>query len=170
MRRVVMMTVFEALGRDKAPKFGAHVIAHMLDAAQCERLIESINSSVAYGTRVLARRVEQWSGLTTYLLKEATQQARYRRQFRTIGGSIPLGVLGGDRVILSNDLRDTLLNTGRIKPYQRSYAKRAAKGTRLQAGEESVKENPCGPMANVIVGDFCLTRSTDEAPKTAMAA
>jgi hypothetical protein len=51
--------------------------------------------------------------LTTHLLKEAIQQARYKQGFRTIGGSIPLGALGGDRVVLSPDLKDTLMNLGR---------------------------------------------------------
>jgi hypothetical protein len=59
------------------------------------------------------------------LLNEATQQARYKQGFRTIGGAIPLGALGGDRVVLSPDLKSTLMNIGRIHPYRRSYAKRA---------------------------------------------
>ena len=35
--------------------------------------------------------------------------------------------LGGDRVVLSNDLKDTLLRSGRIEPYRRTYAKRQPK-------------------------------------------
>jgi len=44
-----------------------------------------------------------------------------------IGGSIPLGELGGDRVILSRDLRDALIRAGRVEPYRRTYAKRLPK-------------------------------------------
>jgi hypothetical protein len=47
-----------------------------------------------------------WPGLTGHLLKEATPQAQYGRSFRRVGGSIALGELGGDRVVLSNDLKD----------------------------------------------------------------
>ncbi len=35
--------------------------------------------------------------------------------------------LGGDRVALSKDLKDTLLRNGRIEPYRRTYAKRLPK-------------------------------------------
>jgi hypothetical protein len=51
-----------------------------------------------------------------------TPQAWYgaRKGFRRIKGSIPLGQLGGDRVVLSKDLKDTLLHTGRIEPYRRT--------------------------------------------------
>ena len=52
MRKVVIVTVFEALGRDKTPKFGAHLVVHMPDATQCDRLISSITRSAAYGERV----------------------------------------------------------------------------------------------------------------------
>ena len=34
-------------------------------------------------------------------------------------GLHPLGELGGDRVVRSNDLKDTLLRSGTIKPYRR---------------------------------------------------
>jgi hypothetical protein len=52
-----------------------------------------------------------WRGLPRYLLKEATQQAWHGagKSFRRVGGSIPLGDLGGNRVILSRDLRDALV-------------------------------------------------------------
>jgi hypothetical protein len=62
-----------------------------------------------------------------YLLNEATTpQAWYgaRKSFRRIKGSIPLGELGGDRVVLSKDLKDTLLRAGKIEPYRRTYANR----------------------------------------------
>jgi len=70
------------------------------------------------------------------LLKEATPQAAYRKDFRRVRGSIPLGVLGGDRVILSHDLRDTLIQAGRIKPYIRTYAKAAPGAPALLADLE----------------------------------
>jgi hypothetical protein len=97
MQRVRMTTVFEALGRDKQPKFGAHVVAVMPNAAARDRAIESLNCSPAYEGHVCAKRVWSWNGLTRYLLKEATPQAQYRKGFRRIGGSILLGVRGGDR-------------------------------------------------------------------------
>jgi len=81
------------------------------------------------GAHVLAKPVVDWPGLTGYLLKEATPQAWYgaKKSFRRIKGSIPLGELGGDRVALSSDLKDTLLRSGRIEPYRRTYAKRQPK-------------------------------------------
>jgi hypothetical protein len=124
MRRILTVRVFEALGRDGLPKFGAHIVAIMPSAAARDRVIESLNTSRVYGKFVLAKPVTNWDRLTKYLLKEATQQAAYRKGFRRIGGSIPLGELGGDRVILSPDLKETLLRRGRIAPYKRTYAKR----------------------------------------------
>jgi hypothetical protein len=124
MRRVVAATVFEARGRDGLPKFGAHVVAIMPDAASRDRAIESLNRSRAYGRHLLAKPVTDWAGLTTYLLKEATPQAAYRKGVRRVGGSIPLGRRGGNRVILSNDLREILVNAGWVEPYRRTYAGR----------------------------------------------
>jgi hypothetical protein len=126
MRWGLSVTVFEALGRDRQPKFNAHVIVVMPDADARDRLIESLHRSSVYVGRVDARPVANWSGLTAYLLKEATPAAWFAagKAFRRISGSIPLGDLGGDRVLLSRDLRDVLIATGRIEPFQRSYAKR----------------------------------------------
>jgi hypothetical protein len=128
MRRIHSVSVFEALGRDGSPKFGAHLVAFMPTTAERDKLIEILNGS-AYGAHVLAKPVVDWPGLTGYLLKEATPQAWHgaKKSFRRVKGSIPLGELGGDRVVLSNDLKDTLLRTGRIEPYRRTYAKRQRK-------------------------------------------
>jgi hypothetical protein len=126
MRCGLSVTVFEALGRDGRPKFNAHVIVVMPDADARDRLIESLQRSSVYAGRVDARPVDNWNGLTTYLLKEATPQAWFAagKSFRRIRGSIPLGDLGGDRVVLSRDLRDLLIASATIQPYQRTYAKR----------------------------------------------
>ena len=99
----------------KDPKFGAHIVALMPNATSRDKLIEILNGA-AYEAHVLAKPVEDWPGLTGYLLKEATPQAWYgaRKSFRRVGGSIALGELGGDRVVPSNDLKDTLLRSGRI--------------------------------------------------------
>ena len=123
------MTVFEALGRDGRPKFNAHVIAIMPDADARDRLIESLHRSSVYSGRVDVRPVDDWSRLTAYLLKEATPQAWFGagKSFRRIKGSIPLGKLGGNRVVLSLDLKAALIDAGRIEPYRRSYAKRLPK-------------------------------------------
>ena len=59
-------------------------------------------------------------------------------RIRRVGGSIPLGVLGGDRVVLSEDLRDALIRGGRIEPYRRTYAKPAPGAPALLAGLEIV--------------------------------
>ena len=126
MRRIYSVSVFEARGRDGSPKFGAHIVGRMPDVTARDRLIETLNGS-ACREHVLAKPVVDWPGLTGYLLKEATPQAQYRKGFRRIKGSIPLGELGGDRVALSNDLKDTLLRSGRIEPYRRTYAKRQKK-------------------------------------------
>jgi hypothetical protein len=72
----------------------------MPNATSRDKLIEILNGA-AYGAHVDARPVYDWPGLTGYLFKEATPQAQYRRSFRRIGGSIALGELGGDRVILT---------------------------------------------------------------------
>jgi len=97
-----------------------------------------LNGSV-YGEHVDARPVVNWPGLTGYLLKEATPQAQYRKGFRRVGGSIPLGELGGDRVALSNDLRDTLVRNGKIEPYRRTYAKRQKKVSTPQPAMQAVE-------------------------------
>ncbi len=133
MRRVLSTTVFEALGRDRQSKFGAHVVALMPDAAARDRLVESLNASSLYGSNILAKPVSNWLGLTTYLLKEATPQAQYRKGFRRVGGSIPLGELGGDRVAVSRALKAALISTGKIEPYQRSYAKRVPRASAFLA-------------------------------------
>jgi hypothetical protein len=125
LRKKHAVTVFEALDRDLEPKFGSHIVAAAHDAAHRDKIIEALTNSKTLGRHIVAEPVTDWDELAGYLLKEATQQARFRRGFRTIGGSIPLGVGGGNRVILSNDLRDTLIGSGRIEPYTRTYACRA---------------------------------------------
>ncbi len=142
MRRVNSITVFEACGRDGSPKFGAHIIALMPTAPARDKLIEIINRS-AYGEHVDARPVYDWPGLTGYLLKEATPQAWYgaHKGFRRVGGSIPLGVLGGDRVIPSTDLKETLLRNDRIRPYRRTYALRQTQIVAQPAGTIRYRES-----------------------------
>jgi len=117
MRRAIFITVFEALGRDKQPKFGAHVVALMPNVAARDKLVDSLNGSKVYARHVLAEPVDDWPRLATYLLKESTPQAWYgaRKRFRRVGGSIPLGELGGDRVVPSNDLKDALLRAERAQ-------------------------------------------------------
>jgi hypothetical protein len=63
-------------------------------------------------------------------------QAQYMKGFRRVGGSIPLGARGGNRVILSRDLRDALVRGGKIEPYSRTYAKRLPKAQALLAAIE----------------------------------
>jgi hypothetical protein len=124
MRYGLLATVFEALGRDGRPKFNAHVIVVMPDADARDRLIESLHRSSVYAGRVDARPVDNWNGLTAYLLKEGTSQAWFAagKSFRRIRGSIPLGDLGGDRVVLSHDLRDLLIASATIQPSPRPRA------------------------------------------------
>ena len=146
MRRVSMTTVFEARDRKGREKFGAHIVAVMPDARVRDRAIESLNGSAAYagmatgfsesGRPVFAEPVTDWARLTTYLLKEATPQAKFLKGFRRIDGSIPLGARGGNRVILSRDLRDALVRGGKIEPYRRTYAKRLPKAPALRAAIE----------------------------------
>ena len=45
MRRSNSITVFEALGRDKQPKFGAHIVALMPNVTARDRLIEILNGA-----------------------------------------------------------------------------------------------------------------------------
>jgi hypothetical protein len=125
MRCGLLVTVFEAQGRDLQPKFNAHLIAVLPNAHARDRLIESLHASSVYDGHVDARPVVNWNRLTSYLVKEATSQAWFAAgmRFRRIRGS-PLGDLGGDRVFLSRDLRDVLIATGRVAPFQRTYAKR----------------------------------------------
>ena len=137
MRRVLMTTVFEARDRKKREKFGSHLVAVLPDATARDRAVAGLNGSSAYadmaagfsesGRPVFAEPVTDWAKLTTYLAKEATPQAAYRKGFHRIGGSIPLGARGGDRVILSRDLRAALVRSGKIEPYRRTYAKRRLK-------------------------------------------
>jgi hypothetical protein len=133
MRRHLATTVFEARDRNKEPKFGAHIVTVMPNAAARDRLIDSLNGSPVYGKNIFAEPVTDWRRLPGYLLKEATPQAAYRKNIRRVGGSIPLGIQGGDRVIPSRDLKDLLVKAGRIEPYQRTYAKRPPKAVALLA-------------------------------------
>jgi hypothetical protein len=143
MRRVLMTTVFEARDRKKREKFGSHIVAVMPDATARDGAVDGLNGSSAYadlaagfsesGYPVVAKPVTKWATLMTYLAKEATPQAAYRKGFRRVGGSIPLGVRGGDRVILSRDLRATLVRSGKVEPYRRTYAKRLPKAPALLA-------------------------------------
>jgi hypothetical protein len=151
MRSIHSVTVLEALSRDKQPKFGAHIVAPMPNAGARDRLIESLNGSKAYGRHVLAKAVDDWPGLTGYLLKEATPQAWYGagKSFRRIKGSRPLGELGGDRVILSRDLKDSLIRAGSVAPYRRTYAKRLPKA-------------PAPLAENVVIAQFGVGRSPGE--------
>ncbi len=157
MRRVRMTTVFEALGRDEQPKFGAHIVAVMPNAAARNRAIEGLNGSSAYagmaagfsesGRPVFAEPVTDWGRLTKYLLKEATPQAQYLKGFRRVGGSIPLGILGGDRVVLSSDLRDALVRSGKVEPYRRTYAKRLLKAPAVLAElEDRYRDSEPAPL------------------------
>ncbi len=125
LRKTHAVTVFEALGRDKQPKFNGHIVAATLDAAHRDKIIEALANSKTLGRHIFAEPVTDWKGLAGYLLKEATQQARFRKGFRTIGGSIPLGLGGGNRVRLSDDLKEALIRSGRIEPFTRSYACRS---------------------------------------------
>ena len=144
MRRGLLATVFEALGRDHQPKFNAHVIAIMPDRCCTRRLIDSLHRSSVYAGHVDARPVDNWSRLTTYLLKEATPQAWFGagKRFRRIRGSIPLGKLGGNRVVLSLDLKAALIHAGRIEPYRRSYAKRLPKAPMVRELAHSEESGP----------------------------
>jgi hypothetical protein len=144
MRWGLLVTVFEALGRDGRPKFNAHVIVIMPDAYARDRLIESLHRSSVYSGRVDVRPVDDWSRLTAYLLKEATPAAWFGagKRFRRIKGSIPLGDLGGDRVVLSLDLKAALIDAGRIEPYRRSYAKRLPKAPVVRELAHSKESGP----------------------------
>lgn len=124
MRRVLWAEVQEALGRDELPKFGAHIVGVMPNATARDKLIEALNGSDAFGKNVLAEPVNDWDKLPGYLAKEATPQAAYRKGIHRVGGSIPLGELGGDRVRVSRDLRDALIRIGRVTPWRRTYARR----------------------------------------------
>jgi hypothetical protein len=126
MRWGLLVTVFEALGRDGRPKFNAHVIMIISSTDGRDRLIKSLHRSAVYGRYVDARPVADWSRLTGYLLKEATPQAWFGagKSFRRIRGSIPLGELGGDRVVLSRDLKAMLIDCGRVAQFRRTYASR----------------------------------------------
>jgi hypothetical protein len=173
MKKLVYLTVFEALGRDKLPKFGAHIVAHLPTAALRDKLIASLNTSKAFAGHLDVGDVYEFSGLTGYLLKEGTQQARWRKGYRTVGGSIPLGELGGDRVILSPHLRDTLFELGRIEPYQRTNAKRQA--TARRKGSSMLPPAPTAApsessASNVIVTAFGATRHSVEPKQLAAAA
>jgi hypothetical protein len=79
MRWGLLVTVFEALGRDGWPKFNAHVIVVMPDADARDRLIESLHRSSVYSGRADVRPVDDWSRLTAYLLKDQTVSRHDRR-------------------------------------------------------------------------------------------
>ena len=133
MWRVLWTEVQEALDRNGFPKFGAHIVASMPDADNRDRLVQSFNGSEFFRRNAYAEPVTDWEGLKDYLLKEATPQAAFRKGFRRIKGSHPLGDLGGDRVRLSPDLKHMLEHTGRTQPYTRTYAARRPKAVGAMA-------------------------------------
>ena len=150
MRRVLMTTVFEARDRKKREKFNSHIVAVMPDVSARDKAINGLNGLSAYvgmaagysesSFPVFAEPVTKWAPLTTYLAKEATPQAAYRKGIRRVGGSIPLGARGGDRVVLSRDLRAALEQSGKIEPYRRTYAKRLPKAQALLSEIEARRD------------------------------
>jgi hypothetical protein len=172
MRCGLLVTVFEALGRDGRPKFNGHVIVVMPDADARDRLIESLHRSSVYVGRVDARPVDNWNGLTAYLLKEATPAAWFAagKRFRRIRGSIPLGDLGGDRVVLSRDLRDALIASGRIAPFKRTYAKRQQSPPRGAVSHRCVRSPmadrpPLGPTPRPATMRMIRGRRSEQRPE-----
>ncbi len=113
-----------AKARDGSPKVNAHVVAPMPDAPQRDKLIAAVNGSSVYGRQALAKPVANLEGLKGYLLQEATPQAAFRQGFRRNKGSHPLGELGGDRVRVSDAVREGLERSGRINGWTRTYAAR----------------------------------------------
>jgi hypothetical protein len=100
MQRVLSTTVFEALGRDRQPKFGAHIVAVMPNAAARDRLIESLSGSKAYGKHIDARAVTAQGGVCVLGRRDAGPGLR-RLSWAAPGGG--LGVLdcpegGGDEI------------------------------------------------------------------------
>lgn len=105
------------------PSVHTNVIAPLpADAA------ERIALAPAYDGHVHVQPVTDMVGLTKYLLKETTPQAAYKTGVRRLAGSHVLDG-GGDRVRLSKALGAALLEEGRIEPWTRSYAARAATTT-----------------------------------------
>ena len=88
---------------------------------------QAAQGGLFFEVAALATMICHWSALIDYLMKEATPQAAFRKSFRRIKGSHPLGELGGNRVRLSLDLKHILERAGRIEPYTRTYAARRPK-------------------------------------------
>ena len=93
MRCRFAVQVFEARGRDGLPKFGAHVVGVLPNAAARDKAIESLDRSgyaqSGLDTRpcVLVEPVSDWAGLTRYLFKDLDAQAAFRRGF--VGSAAP---------------------------------------------------------------------------------
>ena len=124
MRRPSWVEAMHAKARDGSPKVNAHVIAPMPDAPQRDKLVAAVNGSSVYGHHALADPVTNLEGLKGYLLQEMTPQAAWRTGIRRNKGSHPLGELGGDRVRVSDAVREGLERSGRMERWTRTYAAR----------------------------------------------
>jgi hypothetical protein len=89
-------------------------------------IAEKLQRSAALGSKIDVKKIYDPAGLVSYLAKERTPQANYRRH--SLGGRIkgPHRLEGGgDRVRLSDQLKDDAIAARYIEPWSASNAKRS---------------------------------------------
>lgn len=111
-----------------SPAYHANIV-FPLGGPKAKRLIERIGRSELFPGDILdIQPVFDVQGVIGYCAEERTPQASYMsglKMMKRARGSHPLGEGGGDRVSLSRALRTHLVESGRIRPFRRSYASRA---------------------------------------------
>lgn len=117
--------------------------------------IERLKSSRLFGDHLDACRVKNMERLVRYLSKEATTQAHYafNRSFRRNNGRHVLGIGGGDRVRLSDALKEDMIREGLIEPYRKTYASRALPRTPKPVATPIREPDPhglFGPLPEVV--------------------
>ncbi len=132
----------------------SHIIAPTPGSCRTKEIIERLKRSSVYGDNLEGSVVTNLPGLVKYLSKEATPEAHYAacRSFRRLGGSHKLGEGGGDRVRLSRQLEDDLIDEGIVERRRRTYRNRGleAQPRDLVAGDTQI--------TNVINGRFGASR------------
>jgi hypothetical protein len=132
----------------------SHIIAPTPAGRRPKDIIERLKRSSVYGDNLKGSVVTYLPGLVNYLSKEATPEAHYAacHSFRRLRGSHKLGEGGGDRVRLSRQLEDDLVDQGIVKRRRKTYRNRGLKPPlRDHAAAET-------QITNVINGRFGASR------------
>lgn len=114
------------------------------------KIADRLSQSKVFGCEIAVAPVPKPDRLArTYLVKERTPQAGYRRQ-HLLGGRIPGSHRldgGGDRVRLSRDLEAESIAGGFLKPWRHSNARRNHQRKPYQRRDKRSSAGPLQPIA-----------------------